>query len=903
MKYHITLTLALLLVFVLASAALRADTPTAISYQGYLTNTAGNPLDTMVDMRFRIYDAAVGGAVVWDETQVAVVVVDGGFTVALGSVAPITDVVFQDVDRWLGIQVGADPEISPRTKLLTVPYALRVSTVDGAGGGAVTGDLTVTGAGTFGIGNNNPNNTSFVAGYDNSCTASYSVVFGCENSVSQYRSGVGSGYSNTVNSMYSFIGGGFGNVASGAACVVAGGDGCSATGRHSAVGGGAGNHSTDTSAAVAGGRGNSATGFGAFIGGGVENYVGGRASAVLGGYRDTIVDTADYSYLFGIDSKLEDDSTLLIEMPHIVFGSVAKGSRYEFPDGDGSADQVMKTDGAGQLSWTTITGGGDADWQVDGANVNMWSLPTGNVGIGANPPQNKLHVAGNLYVEEKAKIGLNNSNPGAFTLVVGSGCNANGNRSTVCGGSFNATNGEESTVGGGNTNIANGLQSAVGGGSNNTAVGSRSAIGGGDQNEVNGNLSFIGGGQGNGTVDEYTAIGGGQANTTGGMGSTVGGGSTNWTDGLYAFIGGGLENQANADYTTISGGRTNLALSNYSAVAGGQTNLALGLHSFVGGGKNNQASVDFSTVAGGEQNAAGGGGAGQHSTICGGKSNLTLGNSSVVAGGELNAANAHFSNCGGGWGNTSSGFYSTVSGGSENTASGQNAIAAGGWNNVAGGNYSFAAGQGANASTPGTFVWGSGGMTSTAANQFLIQASGHCGINVNDPSEDIDVLGDARLRGLPLTYDELPYVVADPTGKLWKFAYYKSSQRYKDNIRELGVDVDQIFRLEPVKFNWKETGREDVGLIAEEVEKLIPELVKYDDEGRVDGVRYDKVVIYLLSALKSLKAENDQLKAQQSDTQVQMAELRAMIEVILARQNQAAGSAYGLADSNQPQGR
>jgi len=46
----------------------------------------------------------------------------------------------------LGIQIGSDPEISPRTRLVTVPWAHRVSTVDGASGGLISGDLEATGA-------------------------------------------------------------------------------------------------------------------------------------------------------------------------------------------------------------------------------------------------------------------------------------------------------------------------------------------------------------------------------------------------------------------------------------------------------------------------------------------------------------------------------------------------------------------------------------------------------------------------------------------------------------------------------------------------------------------------------------------------------------------------------------
>jgi hypothetical protein len=71
------------------------------------------------------------------------------------------------------------------------------------------------------------------------------------------------------------------------------------------------------------------------------------------GYADTVM--SEYSYLFGIDSDLNEDSTFMVDMPHIRFGDTANG--YEFPPDDGNAGQVMATDGSGQLGWTDMAGG------------------------------------------------------------------------------------------------------------------------------------------------------------------------------------------------------------------------------------------------------------------------------------------------------------------------------------------------------------------------------------------------------------------------------------------------------------------------------------------------------------------------------------------------------------------
>jgi hypothetical protein len=124
-----------------------ANAPNLIYYQGQLTDDLGAPLDTFINMTFTIYDDSTGGNPKWTETQPGIEVSNGLFSVLLGSAgSPIVDTVFRDDFRWLGIQIASDPEITPRTRLVTVPWAYRVSTVDGASGGLISGDLEATGA-------------------------------------------------------------------------------------------------------------------------------------------------------------------------------------------------------------------------------------------------------------------------------------------------------------------------------------------------------------------------------------------------------------------------------------------------------------------------------------------------------------------------------------------------------------------------------------------------------------------------------------------------------------------------------------------------------------------------------------------------------------------------------------
>ena len=91
------------------SLTLSAGIPAAISYQGRILDTSGDPVvDGLYSVTFTIYDAPTAGNSKWTETQSSVTVINGLFNVELGSVTPLDDSVFSIPERYLGIQIGAD---------------------------------------------------------------------------------------------------------------------------------------------------------------------------------------------------------------------------------------------------------------------------------------------------------------------------------------------------------------------------------------------------------------------------------------------------------------------------------------------------------------------------------------------------------------------------------------------------------------------------------------------------------------------------------------------------------------------------------------------------------------------------------------------------------------------------
>ena len=151
--------------------------------------------------------------------------------------------------------------------------------------------------------------------------------------------------------------------------------------------------------------------------------------------------------------------------------------------------------------------------------------------------------------------------------------------------------------------------------------------------------------------------------------------------------------------------------------------------------------------------------------------------------------------------------------------------------------------------------------------------NGNVGIKVTDPTEDLDVAGTARLRGISVGNGTT--VKINGEGQLRKES---SSRKYKTNIETLEIDPNKVMQLRPVRFEWKTTGQDDVGLIAEEVAESVEEMVIYDNQGRPDGVKYDKVALYLLSVIKNQQKENEDIKARLSAMESLVAKLSVQQE-------------------------
>ena len=97
-----------------------------------------------------------------------------------------------------------------------------------------------------------------------------------------------------------------------------------------------------------------------------------------------------------------------------------------------------------------------------------------------------------------------------------------------------------------------------------------------------------------------------------------------------------------------------------------------------------------------------------------------------------------------------------------------------------------------------------------------------------------------------------------------------SSIRFKSNVANFSGGLDVLRELRPVSFDWKQDGMPDVGLIAEEVNKVDPRFVIHNDIGQVEGVKYNGVGMVLINAVKEQQSliENQQKLIQRLEKQV-----------------------------------
>jgi hypothetical protein len=90
-----------------------------------------------------------------------------------------------------------------------------------------------------------------------------------------------------------------------------------------------------------------------------------------------------------------------------------------------------------------------------------------------------------------------------------------------------------------------------------------------------------------------------------------------------------------------------------------------------------------------------------------------------------------------------------------------------------------------------------------------------------------------------------------------------SSRTWKENIKPIEGALEKVKRLNGIYFDWKGNGKQDIGMIAEDVGKVIPEIVAYEENGiEAKSIDYGRLTPLLIEAVKEQQKEIEELKLQ-----------------------------------------
>src|SRR5437763_1651963 len=281
-----------------------------------------------------------------------------------------------------------------------------------------------------------------------------------------------------------------------------------------------------------------------------------------------------------------------------------------------------------------------------------------------------------------------------------------------------------------------------------------------------------------------------------------------------------------------------------------------------------------------------------------------------------------------GFGNTATGFQALLSNtaGGDNTANGVDAL----FSNTTGGGNTAVGAEALSSNTTGiqNTALGDLALDSNTTGSSNVAIGSHAGFNLTTGSNNIDIgnpgiateAGIIRIgtvgtqtstfiAGVSVSAIAGGAVVVNNKGRL---GVASSSQRFKDQIKPMEKASEAVLALRPVTFRYKpEVDPErapQFGLVAEDVEKVNPDLVARDEQGKPYTVRYEAVNAMLLNeflkehrtvqeqeaTIAQLKAAVAKQEATTAHQQKQIAALTAGLQKVSAQLAAASPSSGGL---------
>jgi hypothetical protein len=166
--------------------------------------------------------------------------------------------------------------------------------------------------------------------------------------------------------------------------------------------------------------------------------------------------------------------------------------------------------------------------------------------------------------------------------------------------------------------------------------------------------------------------------------------------------------------------------------------------------------------------------------------------------------------------------------------------------------------------------------------RFSILAGGNVGIGSANPFDKLDVVGTIRIATLGSGADTTETLCRNNINQI---SICSSSLRYKTRIAPFTTGLRFIKQLQPITFDWKQGGLHDVGFGAEDVARLNPLFVTYNQDGQVEGVKYDRFATLFVNAFKEQQA---QIEAQRQFISTQQATIQRQRATLETERNQTA---------------
>jgi len=161
----------------------------------------------------------------------------------------------------------------------------------------------------------------------------------------------------------------------------------------------------------------------------------------------------------------------------------------------------------------------------------------------------------------------------------------------------------------------------------------------------------------------------------------------------------------------------------------------------------------------------------------------------------------------------------------------------------------------------------------------VINKNGDLGLGTSNPTDKLTVAGSVS----PSSSGN--YNLGSSSSR-WNQVYATngtintSDRRMKKNIQNLRYGLKEVMNLQPVSYNWKDSAHKEnkIGLIAQDVRKVIPEVVVGDETKETLGMNYAELVPVLINAIKEQQKQIDELKKEKIKEQNTQKELEGLKE-------------------------